>query len=60
MSGYKKLIDIGGGSGVYAIAFLRKSPHLSAVIYDFGEVVDIAREKIAEADPLDPVQFCCW
>jgi SAM-dependent methyltransferase len=46
-SGRKKLLDIGGGSGTYTMAFLRANPGLRAVIFDLEPVVDMARERLA-------------
>ncbi|MFZ2448718.1 MAG: methyltransferase [Syntrophobacteraceae bacterium] len=44
---FKKLIDIGGGSGTYTIAFLKRHPHLRAVLFDLEAVVSMARERMA-------------
>jgi ribosomal protein L11 methylase PrmA len=54
---FKKLLDIGGGSGAYTIAFLKKNPKLNAVIFDLEGVVPIAKEKIAENNLQDRVNF---
>jgi O-methyltransferase domain len=45
----KCLLDVGGGSGVYAQAFVRKSPSLSANILEQAPVDQIARESISQA-----------
>jgi ubiquinone/menaquinone biosynthesis C-methylase UbiE len=50
-SRFKKLIDIGGASGTYTVAFLRKNPGMTAVLFDLPPVVAIARERI-EAEGL--------
>ena len=42
------LLDVGGGSGIYAIACLQKNPKLRAIIWDRPEVLKIAQE-MAEA-----------
>ncbi len=49
LSGQGHLLDVGGGSGVYSIAFVRKNPRLRATVFDLPHVLEIAREKIAEA-----------
>jgi SAM-dependent methyltransferase len=41
------LLDIGGASGTYAIAFLRKNPGLKAVVFDLPEVIPLAAERLA-------------
>lgn len=51
----RRLIDVGGGSGTYTIAFLEASPALSATLFDLPEVVDMGRERIAEAGLMDRV-----
>jgi predicted O-methyltransferase YrrM len=40
----KCLLDIGGGTGLYAIAFLRANPQLRAVVWDRAEVLKVAKE----------------
>jgi predicted O-methyltransferase YrrM len=48
LSRFKRMLDIGGASGTYTIAFLRKNPTLTAVLFDFENVLAMARERIAE------------
>jgi len=55
VSRFKRLLDVGGGSGAYTIAFLKKNPDLRAVIFDLGEVVPIAEEKIRQQGLADRV-----
>ncbi len=38
------LLDVGGGSGLYAIAYLRANPHLEAIVWDRPEVLKVAHE----------------
>jgi len=57
LSPFKKLLDIGGGSGAYTIAFLKKNPDLNAVIFDLKGVIPIAEEKIRENNFQDRVNF---
>jgi predicted O-methyltransferase YrrM len=42
------LIDVGGGSGIYAVALLQRFPKLAALVLDRAEVVKVAQE-MAEA-----------
>lgn len=44
----RRLLDVGGGTGIYSIAWLQKHPGLSAVVWDRPEVLKVARE-MAEA-----------
>lgn len=53
----RRLLDIGGASGTYTIAFLKESPQISATVFDLPDVVDMARVKIAESGLKDRVEF---
>jgi SAM-dependent methyltransferase len=48
---FKRFLDIGGASGTYTIAFLRKNLQMTAVLFDLPPVIAIARERI-EAEGL--------
>jgi SAM-dependent methyltransferase len=48
-------LDVGGGSGAYTLAFLRKNPRLRATILDFPQTVDTARRYASEAGMADRV-----
>lgn len=54
---YRRLLDVGGASGTYTIAFLRRNPQLRAVIFDFASVLTLARQRLAEAGLLDRVEL---
>jgi hypothetical protein len=41
------LLDVGGGSGLFSIACLRKNPTLRAVVWDRPEVLKVAAEMAA-------------
>jgi len=44
----KKLLDFGGGHGLYAIAFSQTNPNLEAVVFDLPHVTEVAKEFIAK------------
>ena len=44
LSKAKRLLDVGGGSGLYAIAYLQANPALEAVVWDRPEVLKVASE----------------
>jgi len=48
-SGYRRMLDVGGGLGTYAISFARANRKLRAVIYDLQDVVRHARVHIRRA-----------
>jgi predicted O-methyltransferase YrrM len=45
----RKLIDIGGGHGLYSIALCQKYPDLTATIFDSPYAFEVARRNIDEA-----------
>jgi SAM-dependent methyltransferase len=50
------LLDIAGGSGVYACSLVAHHPHLAAAVFEKPPVDRIARESIARYDASDKVQ----
>jgi len=53
----RSLLDVGGGSGTYTIAFLRAVPNLRATLFDLPEVIEMARERLRKEDLLDRVSL---
>jgi len=51
----KALLDVGGASGTYTIAFLHAVPEMRATLFDIPEVVEMARERLGRAEMLDRV-----
>jgi 3-hydroxy-5-methyl-1-naphthoate 3-O-methyltransferase len=49
LSGARRLLDVGGGSGAYDIELCRLYPDLTATVYDLPKVADIAAGKVEEA-----------
>ncbi|HVO10115.1 MAG TPA: methyltransferase [Vicinamibacteria bacterium] len=54
-AGVKRLLDVGGGSGAYSIAFAQANPELHAEILDLPSVAPIAQAHVAEAGLQDRV-----
>ncbi|MGA2271507.1 MAG: methyltransferase [Bryobacteraceae bacterium] len=48
-AGAKRMLDVGGGSGAYAIAFAKANPRLRAEVFDQPAVLAIAERHIHEA-----------
>jgi predicted O-methyltransferase YrrM len=44
LSGATRLLDIGGGTGIYSIALLLHNPQLTAIVLDRPEVLRVAEE----------------
>jgi hypothetical protein len=51
----RRLLDVGGASGTYTLAFLAASPDLRATLFDLPPVIEIARGRLADAGVLDRV-----
>lgn len=51
----KVLLDLGGASGTYTIAFLKSSPAMKATLLDLPEVIELARERLEKEGMLNRV-----
>jgi precorrin-6B methylase 2 len=54
---FEHLLDVGGASGTWTIAFLQSNPDAVATIFDLPAVIPMAEERIARAGMADRVQF---
>ena len=52
----RRMLDVGGGSGAFSIAFAKACPDLRAEILDLGAVVPLAEDYIREAGLQDRVR----
>lgn len=48
-SGFSRLLDLGGGSGAFAIVAVQRYPTLSAVVFDLPQVVVVTEKIIQES-----------
>jgi len=48
-AGVRRILDLGGGSGAYSIAFAKASPEVHCEILDLPEVVPLAAEYVNKA-----------
>ncbi len=46
LAGRKRLLDIGGGHGLYSIFFTRKYPELRACVLDLPQVIEVTNDNI--------------
>ena len=51
------LLDVGGGTGIYSIAFLRANPELRAIVFDRPQVLKTAQCFAADYGMADRVQL---
>ena len=54
---FQRMLDIGGASGTWTIAFLRAVPEGTAVLFDLPQVMPLARERLARAGLADRVSL---
>jgi SAM-dependent methyltransferase len=57
LTGFHRLLDVGGGSGVYTAAILDRAPDMRAVIFDLPEVIEIAKKRLTESGHIDRTDF---
>jgi predicted O-methyltransferase YrrM len=50
LSGVRRLIDVGGGSGVVAVALARAWPETHCVVWEMATVCEVAREVIRDSE----------
>ena len=50
LSGCKRMVDAGGGSGLYSLVLCRKHPELSSTVFDRRETLMTAREMITGSE----------
>lgn len=55
LSGRKRLLDLGGGSGAYSIEAVKAFPQLRAVVLDLPPVTEVTKEYVAAAGVGDRV-----
>ncbi len=51
----RRLLDVGGASGTYTLAFLRAHPGMTATLFDLPAVVEMARRRLGAAGVLPRV-----
>lgn len=55
LEGVNRLLDVGGGSGVFSMAFCRAKRSLSAVVFDLPTVTPLTERYVAEAGLTDRI-----
>ncbi|MFM2093458.1 MAG: hypothetical protein RIS70_582, partial [Planctomycetota bacterium] len=56
LSGYRRIVDLGGATGHLAIAACERWPQLRGVVFDLPEVVPLAREIVAQSSTADRIE----
>jgi ubiquinone/menaquinone biosynthesis C-methylase UbiE len=57
LAGVARVLDVGGGSGAYAMAFVRAKPGLRATVFDLPAVLPLTRGYVEEANLTGSVEF---
>ncbi|MBN7784081.1 methyltransferase domain-containing protein [Ponticoccus gilvus] len=57
LSGARRLLDLGGGTGAFAITLCADNPGLTATIVDFPNVAALGRDYLAEAGLSDRITY---
>ncbi len=57
LTGRRRLLDLGGGPGTYAIHFCLHNPDLTAVVYDLPETRPLAEDTIAKFNLAERIEF---
>lgn len=50
LNNVKKMLDIGCGSGMYSIEFMRRNPEMEVVMLDYPKVIAITKKYLEEAN----------
>ena len=56
-TGVRRILDLGGGSGAYSIAFAKASPEAQCEILDLPEVVPLTTEYVSKASVAEQVRI---
>jgi ubiquinone/menaquinone biosynthesis C-methylase UbiE len=57
MPDHSRLLDLGGGTGIYSYALLEQNPTLNAIVFDRPEVLKVADEMAQDYEIMDRVEF---
>lgn len=54
---FKKILDIGGGSGAYSMAFVRRNSALQATVFDLPWIIPITEKYVKAAQMINNFSF---
>ena len=57
LSPFKRLLDIGGATGTYIMAFLETNPKMTAVLFDLPDVIPMAEKRLERKGLLERVEL---
>ncbi|MBI5528680.1 MAG: methyltransferase domain-containing protein [Deltaproteobacteria bacterium] len=50
LRGVRSVLDVGGGSGAFSVAFARANPAIRATVFDLPNVTPLTREYVGQSD----------
>lgn len=56
-SNVNRMLDVGGGSGVFAMEFIKKNPNMNAVVFDLPDVIPITGRYVAQEKMTEKISF---
>ncbi len=56
LTNVKTVLDLGGGSAAYAMAFVKAKPEIKAVVFDLPDVIPLTEKYISDAGLSDKVK----
>ncbi len=57
LTNVNKMLDLGGGSGVFAMEFIKKNPNLNALIFDLPNVIPITNRYVEQEKMTEKISF---
>ncbi len=57
LSKVNHMLDVGGGSGAFAMEFIKKNPNMNAVVFDLPNVIPITGRYVAEERMTEKFSF---
>lgn len=57
LSNVNRMLDVGGGSGAFAMEFIKKIPNMNAVVFDLPDVIPITGRYVAEEKMTEKISF---
>lgn len=57
LSAASSMLDVGGGTGAYAITLCNANPQLKATVIDFPNVADLGKQYVSDAGLADRVSY---
>lgn len=57
LSGVNKVLDLGGGSGAYAMAFVKAGNNITAVVFDLPNVIPLTKKYVEKEGLSDKLSY---